>query len=309
LDAGTATLRIEVIVNEPADRHPLLWSGFFALTSGVAAVFFGGRWQEFVVATLIGAVIATLWQLGSRSSRLVRMLEPVSAIAATLIVAVVSNLITPISPWMTIISGLIVLLPGFSLTIAMSELATKNSMAGTARLASALMTAVMLAFGVAVGERIAADLGLPLSPLELPAPKALELVGALIASGIGFGVVFRSRACDIPLSVLGGLAGFGGARAGALALGADFGVMVGALLVGVLSNAWARSKDRPAAIVQVPGIMLLVPGSFGLRSMTAFMSTDVVSGFGTFFAVFVIAVSLVAGLLASNLIVRPRGYV
>lgn len=308
LSVSEASARIESVVAEPADRYPIAWSLAFALTSGMSAVFFGGRTAEFTVATLIGGIVAILWRLGTRSSRLVRMLEPVSALIATLIVASVAYAGVAISPYITIIAGLIVLLPGFSLTVAMSELATKNSMAGTARLSAALMTAVMLAFGVVVGERIALDVGMPLTRLDRAPPGLLILTGALIASGIGFGVIFRASAHDVPVCVAGGLLGFLGASAGALALGANFGVFVGALVVGITSNAWARWRDRPATILQVPGIMLLVPGSFGFRSMSAFMSSDVVAGFGTFFAMFVIAISLVAGLLASNLIVRPRGY-
>jgi uncharacterized membrane protein YjjB (DUF3815 family) len=55
----------------------------------------------------------------------------------------------------------------------------------------------------------------------------------------------------------------------------------------------------------VPGILLLVPGSIGYRSLNALMEREVVSGIETAFSMLVIAVSLVAGLLMSNA-VTPR---
>jgi uncharacterized membrane protein YjjB (DUF3815 family) len=55
----------------------------------------------------------------------------------------------------------------------------------------------------------------------------------------------------------------------------------------------------------VPGILLLVPGSVGMRSLTALMEREVISGIETAFRMVVIAVSIVAGILIAN-VIGPR---
>ncbi|HEX7977062.1 MAG TPA: threonine/serine exporter family protein, partial [Gemmatimonadaceae bacterium] len=53
----------------------------------------------------------------------------------------------------------------------------------------------------------------------------------------------------------------------------------------------------------VPGILLLVPGSVGYRSMSAMMDRDTVAGIDIAFTMILTAVSLVAGLLIAGVLV------
>ena len=96
------------------------------------------------------------------------------------------------------------------------------------------------------------------------------------------------------------------ARLGALALGDQIGIAFAAVCVGTLSNLFARLADRPAAIVTLPGLLILVPGSVGFRSLAAFLDNDTLGGIQTAISVFIIAVSIVVGLLLANIIVQPR---
>jgi uncharacterized membrane protein YjjB (DUF3815 family) len=89
-------------------------------------------------------------------------------------------------------------------------------------------------------------------------------------------------------------------------LGNDLAGGAGALAVGLLSNLYARLEDRPAIIPLTPGILMLVPGSLGYRSLTAFLESDATLGTAMAFQTGLVAVSLVGGLLLSNLIIPPR---
>jgi uncharacterized membrane protein YjjB (DUF3815 family) len=57
----------------------------------------------------------------------------------------------------------------------------------------------------------------------------------------------------------------------------------------------------------VPGILLLVPGSVGFRSIAALMDREVVSGIETAFKMVVIAVSIVSGILIARVVTPRRG--
>ncbi|HEX9165228.1 MAG TPA: threonine/serine exporter family protein, partial [Gemmatimonadales bacterium] len=85
-------------------------------------------------------------------------------------------------------------------------------------------------------------------------------------------------------------------------LGPELGTFAGAFAVGLGSNLYARWLDKPEAITEVPGILILVPGSIGFRGITAMLDNEVVSGVETGFRVLLIASSLVAGLLIANLV-------
>jgi uncharacterized membrane protein YjjB (DUF3815 family) len=56
----------------------------------------------------------------------------------------------------------------------------------------------------------------------------------------------------------------------------------------------------------VPGLALLVPGSFGVRSMSALLSEETAVGVDTAFHMFLAAMALVTGLLIANSMFRQR---
>ena len=81
---------------------------------------------------------------------------------------------------------------------------------------------------------------------------------------------------------------------------------IGAWSLGCISTLLARVRRRPTAIALVPGLLLLVPGTLGIRSLQALMSKNVPLGVETGFTMVLIAISLVTGLFLANLTVRPR---
>jgi uncharacterized membrane protein YjjB (DUF3815 family) len=71
---------------------------------------------------------------------------------------------------------------------------------------------------------------------------------------------------------------------------------------------YGRLAGRPGALVRVPGIMLMVPGSVGFRSLAFVMERDYTLGFDTGVAVLSALIALTAGLLFGSLLVPPRRY-
>ena len=58
--------------------------------------------------------------------------------------------------------------------------------------------------------------------------------------------------------------------------------------------------------MQVPGLILLVPGSLGIRSLSALLERDVLSGVQTAFATTLVAIALATGILLANVLIPPR---
>ena len=129
--------------------------------------------------------------------------------------------------------------------------------------------------------------------------------GSVVVSGVGFTVLLKAERRDAIWIVVAGMVAFFGARLGGQVLGPELGVFIGALLVGLGSLGFERLTDRPAAIVEVPGLLTLVPGSVGFRSLLSMIDQEVISGVETAFRMVMIAVALVAGLLLAKL-AAPR---
>jgi uncharacterized membrane protein YjjB (DUF3815 family) len=77
-------------------------------------------------------------------------------------------------------------------------------------------------------------------------------------------------------------------------------------LLSALANLYARYVGRPGAVVREPGILLLVPGSVGFRSVSYLLDRNASLGFDTGILLVTLLISLVAGLLFGELTIAPR---
>jgi uncharacterized membrane protein YjjB (DUF3815 family) len=203
------------------------------------------------------------------------------------------------------LSGVIVLIPGLTLTTAMIELSSRHLASGTARFMGALVLLLSIAFGIAIGAKAAAlAIGVPHSSAIVAMP-AWTLVVSLLVSPTCFAILLKADARDLPWIVAAGVVAFAGARVGSDALGPELGAFVGGLVTGIGSNWYARLTNRPSQITLVPGLLLLVPGSVGLQSLASLLDRDTQVGVDSAFRMVLIAVSLVAGILIAN-VVSPR---
>lgn len=284
----------------------LLTTLAFATASGAACRFLGGGLAEIAVASGLGLLTGLLALLTARLPSGDRVFTPLASFSAAALATAGGAVAGGYSVSIAMLAGLIVLLPGMMLTTAMSELAANHLSAGTARLSGAFIVFIMLAIGVAFGQRVATEV---FGPPEVVVPTALPsgtLWLALVLAALSFAVLLKALPRDLPWILASGAIGLLGSQAGSALFGAEFGIFLGALTVGVASNLLARATNRPAAIALVPGTLLLVPGSVGFRSVTAMLEREVVSGVDTLFSMLLLAVSLVAGLFVANVLSPER---
>jgi uncharacterized membrane protein YjjP (DUF1212 family) len=282
----------------------------FGLASAAAARFIGGGLREILVAGGIGLILGLLGVLGARWPSLGRVYVPVAAFVAATLAAAMALVIPQYSVYVGTLAGLIVLIPGLTLTTAMTELSTGNLVSGTARLMGALILFLIIGFGVAMGGETVRILfgkysGL-VHPLALPEWTSWA---ALVVAPLAFTVLFRAHARDAGWILVAGGLGIIGSRIGAAELGPELGAFVGAFSLGVASDLYAWFLRRPASVTLVPGTLLLVPGSIGFRSLSSLLDREVVTGVETAFTMVLIAAGLVAGLLLANVVTplrRPR---
>ncbi len=81
---------------------------------------------------------------------------------------------------------------------------------------------------------------------------------------------------------------------------------MGGLALALIGNGFARLFKRPALTILLPGLIPMVPGSFGFRSFSLVFNQDVMGAMTATFTMLVIAVSLVAGMTVGNILLHPR---
>ena len=302
LSPSDALARIEAIEQEPPPFGPLLETVASGVASGAACRLLGGGGGDIVVATGLGVIVGVLGLAAGRLRLQQGLFELIASalVSAAALVAAAFGL--GVSPAISTLAGLIIVIPGFSLTIAMAELAARHLVSGTARLAGAFTVFLAITFGVAVGRHIVAALvGLPAPAQVTPLPE-WTLWAAVFVTPIALTVLLQGRVRDMPWIALASIAGFFGGRAGTHLLGPALGGCLGALSVGLAAHLYERWVRRPALVPLVPGVLLLVPGSTGFRSLALLVDQQVVVGIDGAFATLLTAASLVAGLLLAEMI-------
>jgi uncharacterized membrane protein YjjP (DUF1212 family) len=305
-DEGSA--RVEEIARAPGAYPPVAVVLAFALSSGAACRILGGGTREIVTSTVIGFLTGLLALLAGRVPGLRRVFEPTAAMLASAVATIVAVQFPPLSMYVATLGGLIVLLPGLTFTLALTELTTQNLLSGTARMSGAGVIFLTVGLGVALGRQIA-QVALGASVIPNTAPTALPLWTewvALVIAPLAFAVLLKARTADAGWVLAVSLLGFAGGRAGSMLLGGQLGVFVGSLTVGIASNLYARFAQRPAPVTQVPGILLLLPGSIGFQSLASMLDQRVVLGVEAAFTMLLTAVALVTGLLAANVLAPPE---
>jgi uncharacterized membrane protein YjjP (DUF1212 family) len=290
--------------NRPLASHLLSW-GAVGLT---VAALLGSSWTDIGIAALLGMItglfamrLGTYWQeVGS--------FEPITAFVITVLAYVLSDFLGGSQVPNTVIAAMIILMPGLNLTVAITELSTGHLASGTARFAGAVVVLVKLSLGVVMATQMMHALGfasgLELDPSTLPPTWFAWL--ALLITGLAFGVLFNAQLQDWPAVVVAAISAFGTNFFAAQYVGSELAVFLAALVVAGVSNAYGRIYNRPSSIMRLPGIILLVPGSLGYRSLTLLFSRNMTDGLDAAVSVAVVLASLVGGLLLGNTLIPPR---
>lgn len=301
-----AKSRIDEIVAKKPRFGSLAVTLAFALTSACVATLFNGNFSDAVLSTVLGALVGLMVVFSQKRPRFGIVMPAIAAAICAAFSQVAVSIWPQVHPVTVTLGALIVLVPGLGLTVGVNELAHRHLVSGTARLMGSLVSILQLALGSAAGWGLVERFQgvpelLPLTPVE-PWWQAL----AVVFAAVGFTVLFQARWQDYWALLLGGALAYVAARSGTVLFSPEFGAALGAWSMGCLSNILARLRDKPAMMTILPGILLLVPGSMGFRSIHALLSDNVSSGAEIALTTFTVAMSLVIGLFISNLTIAPR---
>ncbi len=267
----------------------------------------GGNSTVILMAGMIGLIVGLIASGLSLLRYPTHLTNVIVGFVASAIACLAQVWIIPSNFELTALSALIVFVPGLTLTISINELATQNLASGSARFAGAITTLLTLIFGVYMGYVfIAAFQPIPASVVaETPSLFAVALVMGPI--GLCLAVLFRTRYRDIPWSIVSMLIGYGSLRLAGEFVSPLAAVWIASVVAGVTSRILSHRLQVPTAVMLLPALILLVPGSLGFSGLTQIMlRDDLPSGIRLIVTMMLTAVAIVAGQLLTDVIAPTR---
>jgi len=303
--ASAALADVAAIDTEVQPDPPPLTIAAYALLSCGAALLLGGTTADVFVSGLAGIAIGAIGAGAQRSRRVDRIFEVFAAFIATVIIGVWEHVAGPIALYVVLIAGVVQLLPGYTLTTALNELANRDLVSGTARLGGVFVTLLSLTCGFALGAGLSGNTifhGSTVSGAQTT-PYSTTIAAVLMALGIA--LILHARYRDIGWIVASCVATIALARAFpvlGITQGSPFAT---AFVMGLATNLAARYLRIPRAVVLVPALLVLVPGSVSYESLLYVFQTDATNGLSLAVRALLAAILIVAGFLTSQLVAPP----
>lgn len=309
LSIAAAKEELERINTLPKRYTALINILSIGVSTSSAACLFGGGWVEMMVSGIIGIMIGILMELLAFLPNLSRLAALFSATFAIFFAKWSVVWAGEYSIEIATITGLILLIPGFTLSLSVTELANGHAQSGTVRFSNALVTFVMIGVGIGLGNNLAAQLVLSPSPIQFSeVPKWMSYIAIALVPA-GFVVLFKAQIKHYHWMLLSCITSYYSVSYFSSFNIGELSVFFAAFSLGLVCNSLSRLMKQPVTLMLIPGIILLVPGSIGFKSINALVNDQTLNGIESAFSTLVSAASLTAGLLFSNMIIRlNRGF-
>ncbi len=296
-DLAASRIRLREILVSPPQFGPLAAVlGHALLTLGFGLILYPAV-NALPAYLVMGALVGLLRLLADRWPTLSTALPVVAAFLVSLATITVVAPALDTDPMRLLAPPLVSFLPGAVLTVAAMELTSNQVIAGASRLVYGIAQLLLLAFGVVAAVTVT-------GPIAQSSGSATLLgwwaawIGVLCVA-VGHRYFSSPPRGSFWWLLLALYAAFAAQAVGLFLLSPQLSGFVGGLVLVPVSQAIARARTGPPAIVtMLPAFWLLVPGALGFRGLSELATggysgvTDVID---TILALFSIALGVIVG--------------
>jgi len=302
-----ATTKLDKIAKDPVPWGQVANAFSYVFAGSGIAVLFGGSWSDVFFAALFSLVVYGMIVLSGRfGARTAEWLPLSTAFVVAILTGIAKMFVPDISLVLVIVSAIVVLIPGYGISLGIAELVGQQTVSGTANLMNGLVYLSKQFAGAWLGVLLIQAL-LPVASAPPGAPLSSQWLWLFMPLIIGaLCIIFQTSGRDFFWAALGCVIAYGGITLGGALLDANLGNLLGTIGAVVFANLWSQKTSRPTSIALLPAIVLLVSGSIGFRGLAAMASGQTATGAEQFMQMFVVALTLAAGTLIGNTIVKPK---
>ncbi len=295
----------EIDAMSPPYGKVMVAAGYLLCGAGFAG-FLQGSLADIILSAVLSIVVFFIVDLTARSSeRLAQWVPFLCAFVAGALSTAISFVLPEIQSYLITLSAIIFLIPGFSISVGVIELTTNHVVSGITNLINGLTCLLLLFAGAWLGIRLIRLLVPIHSVQDVPVSSDLVWIFAMLLAA-GLCIVFQTTVRDLPWALAACAVACMGIALGERIQGADFGNFLGTASAIIFANIWSDKTNRPTSIVLLPAVVFMVSGSIGFRGLVAMSSGNTVLGLHEFFHMFVVALTIAAGLVVGNSIYRPK---
>ncbi|KAI7823552.1 hypothetical protein BC939DRAFT_410964 [Gamsiella multidivaricata] len=309
-----AIMRLDAI-NSEKDANPrwLTVLAYAVASFCTAPMFFKGSWIDAGVSFLIGGAVGMLVWLSEKAPSYAH----ISEITISVIVALVAEALHRynVCQGAVKLAGIVIILPGYTITCAILELSSRHIISGSVRLFYAIMFSLLLGYGLTIGASIwtlfdPSSQGekftntCPSDPLD---PKWNILFVPLFA--ISLNIWIKAHARQWLLATILSIVGYAVSYSSSTYAGAKTEVSsaLAAFAIGLLGNVYQRLTRQLTFQAVVCAVFFLVPGSMGLKGAMSLFTDDMTGGVNFALQMVITAIAISVGLFTSALVVYPMG--
>lgn len=279
-----AMKRLLAIQTEPPLYPPIMQIAAYAVIGCFCPLlFWGGTWITSALGLFLSVIVGMMVIYLGRVGRFKRILEFSCALVSSFIAFGVSTFAPSFCPFATSLASIVWLLPGLSLTTAVTEMAARSAISGSSRFFMAVLSAFQLGFGLAVGQKLVfwapSDDSEIIAGCPLAVPTYL-LPFCLVAVNGAFAILLNCRKSQMIPASISGVVTFLVFKLLTLYFGfnGDLTTGIAAFFTGITGQLISRVSDNPPLVTVLCGIMLLVPGALSVRGVTTLFVGESASG-------------------------------
>ncbi|KAF8925697.1 hypothetical protein BGZ47_003121 [Haplosporangium gracile] len=280
-----------------------------------APMFFKANWIDAIISFFLGATVGLLAWLSEKVPSYAHICD----ITMCVFVAFVAEALRQHNVCTSAIkfAGIVIILPGFTITCSILELSSRHIISGSVRLFYAVVFSLLLGYGLTIGASLwslfdhsthgddskflAECPNAPLSPLW----NILFVPFFAISLNIWLKAHPRQWLLAIILSIVGYAVSYTSSVYGGVKT--EVSSAVAAFAIGLCGNIYQRLTRQLTFQAVVCAVFFLVPGSIGLKSAMAWFTEDMSGGMNFALQMVVTAIAISVGLFTSALAIYPMG--
>ncbi|KAJ1958791.1 pheromone-regulated protein prm10, partial [Dispira parvispora] len=273
----------------------------------IAPLLFQGSWLDALVSGGLGILIGALSLVADRMVAYANVFQVSAAVFCGLVASLLSS---HVCYWGVVLSALVNLLPGLSLTLAVTELASRNIISGSVRLFYSLIVAFLIGFGLTLGTNLYTSAGHTIPTESYTCQPVSQFYWFLLFPIVAtsFNASLQANYWDyIPMTLISA-AGFTVSHFATMYFDSEYlAPAIASFVIATLSNLYSRLFRQMAINNILAGILMLVPGSLGVKGSLALLTDEKSQAYLFALQMVIISLSVSVGLFASSLVVYPMG--
>ncbi|KAF9173990.1 hypothetical protein BGX20_001392 [Mortierella sp. AD010] len=309
-----AIMKLDAI-NSEKDIFPrwLTILGYGMASFCAAPMFFHGSWIDAGVSFLAGAAVSLLVWLSER----LESYSHIGDVTMSVVVAFVAEALRNSNVCVSAVklAGVVIILPGFTITSGILELSSRHMISGSVRLFYAVIFSLLLGYGLVIGTSLW-KLIYPASQNEeaqtaCPGESLSALWNILFVPlfAVSLNIWLKAHPRQWPTSIILSIVGYSISYTTTVYAGAKTEVSsaLSAFAIGLIGNVYQRWTQQLMYHAVVCAVFFLVPGSLGLKGAMSLFTDDMTGGVNFAIQMITTAIAISVGLFASTFVVYPFG--